>query len=328
MRADRLLLVIGPRVDPQAASAWRYWCVHTGPPLREIRCFVLVAQRLSFSRAAAELGMSQPAVSQAIGRLERALELRLFERTSREVQLSDAGKVLLPYAETLLDQAAAFSDEASRLAAPTGRAIRLAYCPLVGGLAARVARRLSRHSPGIELELYAAGWGTATAELAQATVSAAIMSRPFPPGLATTARFHVPITHLAVPAGAPLAIASRVRLDQLSGRDVLLPRSRPPGGIWAQLAAQVRGPVMSRLAPDSLDDLPGALDLVAAGRGYLPVPRLLVETVLRPDVRFLPLEDGGVVRMTYALVWCQDRASAEVMALVQAVQEVLRTPRS
>ncbi len=110
---------------------------------------MLVAQRLSFSRAAAELGMSQPAVSQAIGRLERTLELRLFERTSREVQLSDAGKVLLPYAESLLEQAAAFSVEASRLAAPTGRTIRLAYCPLVGGLffsKFTAARRLRHYS--------------------------------------------------------------------------------------------------------------------------------------------------------------------------------------
>ena len=70
--------------------------------------------------------------------------------------------------------------------------------------------------------------------------------------------------------------------------------------------------------------LPDALDLVAAGRGYLPVPRLLVDTVVRPDIRFVPLDDSGL-RMTYALVWCHDRASAEVMALVQAVQELLRT---
>src|SRR5688572_20019300 len=119
----------------------------------------MVAQRLSFSRAAAELGMSQPAVSQAVARLERSLGLRLFERTSREVQLSDAGKVLLPYAEALLDQVGAFAAEAARLAVPTGQAIRLAYCPLVGGFAARVARRLALRSPAVELDLRTAGWG-------------------------------------------------------------------------------------------------------------------------------------------------------------------------
>jgi DNA-binding transcriptional LysR family regulator len=299
--------------------------VDPGPRLREIGCFALVAQQLSFSGAAARLGMSQPAVSQAIGRLERALGLRLFERTSREVQLSDAGKVLLPYAEALLDQAASFSAEAARLAAPTGLTIRLAYCPLVGGLAARVARRLARRAPLIELELRPAGWSTATADLVQDTASAAIMSTPFPAGLATTARFHVPVTHVAVPAGSPLATASRIRLQQLAHNDVLMPRIRPPGSVWAQLAAQMPGPNQSRMASHDLDDVPAALDLVAAGRGLLPVPRLLAETVCRPDLRFLPLDADGL-RMTYGLVWCQERATPELMALVQTVQEILRTP--
>ncbi|MGH3683357.1 MAG: LysR family transcriptional regulator, partial [Natronosporangium sp.] len=115
-----------------------------GPSLREVGCFVAVADRLSFSRAAAELGMSQPAVSQAIARLERALDLRLFDRSSRGVQLTEAGKLLLPHAEALREDASAFAAEATRLASSAAeRAIRLAYCPLVGTLAARVVRRLS-----------------------------------------------------------------------------------------------------------------------------------------------------------------------------------------
>jgi DNA-binding transcriptional LysR family regulator len=302
--------------------------VDPGPPLRDIGCFTAVAQRLSFSRAAAGLGMSQPAVSQAVARLERALGLRLFERTSREVQLSDAGKVLLPLAEALLDQVAAFSAEAARLAVPSGPAIRLAYCPLVGGLAARVARRLARRSPGIEVELRVAGWSAATAELAQGTAPAALMSTPFPAGLASTARFRLPISHLAVPAGGPLAGATRLRLGQLARHDVLLPRLRPAGSVWARLAAllpEATTTTRSRATADDLDDLTAALDLVAAGQGLLPVPRLLAQTVLRPDIRFLPLDTGGLA-MTYGLVWSPDRATAEVMALVQAVQQILRSP--
>lgn len=292
--------------------------------LREIRCFVLVAQHLSFSSAATTMGISQPAVSQAISRLERGLGVRLFERTSREVQLSGAGKVLLAHAEALLEQAAAFSAEAARLAVPAARAIRLAYCPVVGGLAARVARRLSRRTQGAEVELRPAGWHAATAELAEGTVSAAIMSTPFPRGLASTARFHVPITHVAVPAASPLGTASRVRLSRLSHSEVLLPRERPPGSVWSQLSGQLRGTTPAGPTSDDFDDLPSALDLVAAGRGLLPVPRLLVDTISRPDIRFVPLEDG-LVRMTYALVWRHDNPSAELMALVHTAQEILRT---
>jgi DNA-binding transcriptional LysR family regulator len=293
--------------------------VDSGPPLREIACFAQVARHLSFSRAARELGLSQPAVSQAVGRLERTLGLRLFDRTSREVQLSDQGKLLLPYAEELLDQAASFAAEAARLAVPAESPIRLAYCPLVGALAARVARRLARHAPGVEVELRPAGWSAATADLAQGVASAAFMTTPFPRGLATTARFSVPVTHLAVPAGSPLATASRVGLAQLTR--VLLPRTRPPGSLWARLAARLGA--RAAVVHADLDDLPAALDLVAAGRGVLATPGLLVETVRRPDLIFVPL-DADDLRMTYALVWPQERASARVMALVHAVQEVLR----
>jgi hypothetical protein len=192
---------------------------------------------------------------------------------------------------------------------------------VVGALAARVARRLARRSPPVEVDLRRAGWGAATADLAQGAASAAFMTTPFPAGLATTTRFHAPITHLAVPAGSPLATAALVRLEQLARVEVLLPRIRPAGSVWAQLATRL--PIVSAAA--DLDDLPAALDLVAAGRGPMPVPQLLVETVRRPDVRFVPLDAAGL-RMTYGLVWPAEAVTAEVMALVQAAREVLRVP--
>jgi DNA-binding transcriptional LysR family regulator len=289
-----------------------------GNTLREIGCFASVARHLSFSRAAAELGMSQPAVSQAIARLERTLGLRLFERTSREVYLSDDGKVLLPYAEALLGQAAAFGAEAARLATESAQPIRLAYCPLVGTLAARVARRLAGR---LELELRPAGWSTATAELSQGVVPAALMTTPFPAGFASTARFHVPVTRVAVPTGSPLARASRIGPVQLARADVLVPRDRPAGSFWTQLVPRLRG---SRPVPEDLDDPTAGLDLVAAGRGLLVVPQLLAESVRRPDVTFVP-HDLGPLRMTYGLVWRDQAASAQVTRLVQAIQDVLRT---
>lgn len=287
---------------------------------------MVVADRLSFSRAAAELGMSQPAVSQAIARLERALELRLFDRNSRGVQLTEAGKMLLPHAEALREGASAFAAEATRLAAPAGGgAIRLAYCPMVGTLAARVVRRLARRVPAVAVELRAAGWRAASEDLLQSTASAALMSRPFPAGFASTARFRLPVRHLAVPAGSPLATAARLGPEQLARQDVLMPRHRPPGSLWAQLDARLAG--RARFVDEDLDDLPAALDLVAAGRGVLPAPQLLVETVRRPDLRFVRFDAPGL-GVGYGLVWRQQDASAELMALVQAAQEVHRNRSS
>ena len=63
--------------------------------LRELRYFIAVAEELNFTRAAARLGMAQPPLSAAIGKLERKLGVRLLERTSRRVTLTPAGAVLL-----------------------------------------------------------------------------------------------------------------------------------------------------------------------------------------------------------------------------------------
>ncbi|MEO9386888.1 LysR family transcriptional regulator [Chromobacterium phragmitis] len=64
--------------------------------LRQLRAFCMVAEHASFSRAGDELNLSQPAVSRTVRELEQALELRLLDRTTREVALTSTGARLLP----------------------------------------------------------------------------------------------------------------------------------------------------------------------------------------------------------------------------------------
>jgi DNA-binding transcriptional LysR family regulator len=69
---------------------------------RRIRAFVAVAERLNFTRAAADLGVAQQPLSQQIARFERDLGVRLFERTTRSVALTAAGSTLYRDALDLL----------------------------------------------------------------------------------------------------------------------------------------------------------------------------------------------------------------------------------
>src|SRR6187402_2193001 len=70
--------------------------------LAELRVFLTVASERSFSRAAAKLHRTQPAVSQAIRRLEDEIGERLFDRSSKDGTLTEAGRVLREYAERLM----------------------------------------------------------------------------------------------------------------------------------------------------------------------------------------------------------------------------------
>ena len=71
--------------------------------LAELQTFLIVASERSFSRAAVKLHRTQPAVSQAIRRLEEEVDERLFDRTSKGGRLTEAGRILLDYARRLTD---------------------------------------------------------------------------------------------------------------------------------------------------------------------------------------------------------------------------------
>src|ERR1700733_12485004 len=100
--------------------------------LRRIRYFVVLAETLHFGRAALRLNIAQPPLSHQIRALEGELGAQLFERNNRRVELTPAGKALLPEARALLAQA-------ERAGAVTARAQRGELCELRVGFTSSAA---------------------------------------------------------------------------------------------------------------------------------------------------------------------------------------------
>src|SRR4051794_40375795 len=102
---------------------------------RPLRYFVAVAEELSFTRAAERLGIAAPALSRAISRLEADLGVRLLERSTRSVALTEPGAALLSDARAALLALDAASRRARRSAGVTGGKLVLAVkADVEGGL--------------------------------------------------------------------------------------------------------------------------------------------------------------------------------------------------
>jgi DNA-binding transcriptional LysR family regulator len=111
--------------------------------LGQLRYFVAVAEELHFGRAAERLHMSQSPLSRAIRELERELDVVLFVRTTRRVELTPAGTALLDHAGRALAEIGAAVDDARRAAEPDYGELAIGYRPVT----ATVAKGIAEISP-------------------------------------------------------------------------------------------------------------------------------------------------------------------------------------
>ncbi|MEV5675772.1 MULTISPECIES: transcriptional regulator CynR [unclassified Streptomyces] len=160
------------------------------PDLRHLRYLLAVAEHASFTRAAEELRISQPTLSQQIKQLERAVGAQLLDRSGRTVRLTDAGETYTHYARHALHDLAAAERAVLDVADLSRGHLRLALTPtftayLIGPLSAELH---SRH-PGITLNVK---------EMPQDRIETGLLSDELDLGIA----FHGP--HLPGIAATPL----------------------------------------------------------------------------------------------------------------------------
>ncbi|MEA2254147.1 MAG: hypothetical protein QOG35_192 [Solirubrobacteraceae bacterium] len=270
------------------------------PDLRQLRYFVAVAEDLNFTRAAERLHMAQPPLSAAIRQLEDQLGVALLERTTRQVQLTLAGELLLRRGRELLAQAdEVFSAVREVERAPVGRLGVGVAPPARFGLAPELFAACANEAAGVMLYPREDTTGVLLRELRAGRLDL-VVAFCAPPDDALEReplRDEPAVVHLD--AAHPLAARASVSLDDLREETLIVAGGPDSPGYTATVVELCRA---AGFEPHTIADPYPDLGLQAIREGLGVV--VYVRTAFAPEVDgsvFVPIDPP--VTLPFELLW-------------------------
>ncbi|MET8690134.1 LysR substrate-binding domain-containing protein [Streptomyces sp. NPDC004732] len=285
---------------------------------QQLHYFVAVAETRHFTRAAEEVHVSQPSLSQQIRALEKELGAELFSRARGNITLTDAGEALLPLARRILADADTARIEVQELAQLRRGRIRLGATPSVcTGLLPDVLRAFHDRHPGIQLLIEEGGSHDLVRELARGALDLALVVLPLPspsPALTTLELLREDLVVVSAPEARSLGRA--VRIADLQGERLVMFRHGYDLRELTVSACRAEG-FEPEFAVEG-GEMDAVLGFVRAGLGVAVVPRMVAERS-GPDLRMTPLAKPSLHR-TIALAHRSDvappRAARELQRML------------
>ena len=261
--------------------------------VRQARYFLAVAETLHFGRAAEQLTMSQPPLSQAILQLERQLDVTLFDRSGRQVTLTETGRAFAAECRTLLAAAQHAQEVATQAAAGLVGTLRIGVVtsalsePLLSTLAA------FRHArPRVDLQITEVDTPAGQQALLQHEIDIAVI-RPSTPvrGLRIQPWRHDEFV-IALPPSHPLAAdaPNPVHLARFAGEPWVWLRREASPDYHDQLMATCRRAGFSPGIRHLANSIFTQLAMTTSGLGVTLVPNVSVRQI-QPTVPYRPLAD-------------------------------------
>lgn len=248
--------------------------------IANLRAFVEVAETRSFSAAAAQLHLTQPAVSKRIAALEEAFRARLFDRIGRTVDLTEAGRALLPRARRILSELDASRRALSDLSGTVGGTLRLGTSHHIGlHRLPPTLRAFAARYPEVTLDLHFMDSEAACHAVETGDLELAVVTLPPEPraGLDMQPVWDDPLVVVCAP-DHPLAQRRRLRIADLAGHPAILPASSTYTRQIAERAFHELGiELRSSLSTNYLETIKM---LVSVGLGWSLLPQTMVDRQL------------------------------------------------
>lgn len=291
------------------------WTAH------ELDVFLVLTETLSFRRTALQMHMSQPAVSGTVGRLESMLSARLFDRTTRAVQLTEAGRVFAEQARFVRHQ---MEEAVHRVRAVTdvkvGRVALAALPSLAATVVPLAFAKFSVDHPGVQMELVDSLANPAfdmvragRVDFALSAANPAYADLDYLPLASDAFVLLLPFDHALARGKSSLAWVDIAALPHIS---------MPAGTSVRQYADAALLTHKLRFAPRyEVEHLATIAAMVAAGVGVSALPELAARVAQRPGVVQRRL-GSPVLRRPIGLVSLRNRSLSPA---AQRMVELLRT---
>jgi DNA-binding transcriptional LysR family regulator len=270
--------------------------------IQKVETFLAAAEKLSLSEAAKQLHLSQPTVSHQIKVLEQELDATLFIRSNTGLQLTEAGRLLLPWARRLLHDTSNLKEMMSSLQGDIVGELRIACSTTTGKyILPQMAARFCQQYPGIKVRILACGPEQAALDLLDGEAHIGVVSSEIDDMSLESQEFFRDIITLIVPANHRWALRKSIEPSEILEEKVIM----------REETAGTRRVVLTELAKHdiSLDDLDIFMELgnaeaivrtVAAGYGISFVSSLASACPLeRGNVIDLPVNGLDLQRKVY-----------------------------
>ena len=289
--------------------------------LRRLHYFTLVAEELHFGRAAARLNMAQPPLSQQIRRLEADLGLTLFNRNTRKVELTDAGRMLLTEAEAVLARSGDLLNRVEQFKSGGSGVLRIGFVDSASyDVLPRFIRGYQTEYPNVTYELRTLTSDEQLVALLTGEIDLGIGRADFTdPQISSTTIRREPLL-IAVGSEHPLANQKSARLGRLRGEPQIgFDRGKSPT-LHRALQSLFASHGMAYSPVLEASEYTTVLSLVASGQGVAIVPAS-VRTFQPPGLQYLRLADDKA----HAEFRLYRRVSGESKLVENAVELVKTT---
>ncbi|SEG90647.1 transcriptional regulator, LysR family [Actinacidiphila yanglinensis] len=292
--------------------------------LRHLRYYVAVAEERHFGRAAERLHMAQPPLSQAIRRLETELGVELLHRTTRRVDLTEAGRAYLERARAILAEV----DEAGHLARQVAAGVvgRLAI-GCVGSatysLLPALSRHLSARLPGVDFSFRGEMLAPDQADALRAgTIDVALLRPPVAEPSLVAHLLRRDRLVVALPSEHALAGRRQVRAADLAGTDLIVHSSARRSVMYEVVLRLLHDAGVEPRIRHEVGETSTLVTLVAGGLGAAVVPEPVTALSL-PGVVYRPLVRPATT-VELVVAHRADRAEPHLVRAVEGIREVVR----